>query len=82
MARQHYDVVLLNMEMKEMDGLEVIRIIRESWPASEQPYIIALAECSREYSEESCIKAGADSFMHKPLRAEELEAAICSLKIS
>ncbi len=80
MARQPYDVVLLNIEMAEMDGLEVIRIVRESWPPSEQPYIIALAERSREYSEEACLKAGADSFMRKPLRTEELEAAISSLK--
>lgn|GEM_PF-4502307 len=80
MARQPYDVVILNMEMAEMDGLEVIRIVRESWPTAEQPYIIALAEHSREYSEEACLRAGADSFMRKPLRAEELEAAISSLK--
>lgn len=77
-----YDIVLLDMEMAEMDGLGVTRIIRESWPPEEQPYIIALAERSLEYCREACLKAGANSVIFKPLKSEELKSAINSHKKS
>lgn len=84
MARQTYDIVLLDMDMTEIGGLEVTRVIRECWPLKEQPYIIALAARSLEYSKKACIEAGINSIIHKALCKEELEAelhaAISSLK--
>ncbi len=77
-----YDIVLLDMDMAEIDGLEVTRIIRESWPPEEQPYIIALVKRSLEYCREACLKAGADSVIFKPLKPEELKSAINSCKKS
>ena len=76
LAHQPYDIVLLDMDMAEIGGLEVTRIIRESWPPEEQPYIIALAARSLEYSKEACHTAGIDSVVHKPFQVEELEAEL------
>lgn len=80
MARQPYDVVLLDLETPGMNGLETARIIHDSWAPAEQPYIIALAAYSPEYSKEACFTAGIDSFMQKPLIIEDLRAVICDCK--
>jgi CheY-like chemotaxis protein len=73
---QPYQIVFMDIQMPEMDGLEATRIIRERWLSSEQPHIVALTAYNLEYSREMCLSAGMDDYMSKPLIMEDLRAAI------
>jgi len=69
---QHYDIILMNLSMPEMDGLEATRQIRLSCPPTLQPTIIALTACILPNSREICLEAGMNDFMPKPFKVNEL----------
>lgn len=69
-----YDLVLMDIEMPEMDGIEATRIIRERWPMG--PKIIVVTSFEADLFRERCYDAGADDFLNKPVRIDELDAAI------
>jgi CheY-like chemotaxis protein len=71
-----YQIVFMDIQMPEMDGLEATRIIRKRWQIAEQPHIVALTAYGLEYSKELCLSAGMDDYLSKPVRVEELRAAI------
>jgi CheY-like chemotaxis protein len=71
---QPYDVVLMDIEMPEMDGIEATKIIRERWPLG--PKIIVVTSCISDTYRELCFDAGADEFLAKPVKIEELTDAI------
>jgi signal transduction histidine kinase/CheY-like chemotaxis protein len=76
LARDAYDVVLMDLQMPEMNGLEASRAICARWPAERRPRIIAMtAEAMRE-DRESCLAAGMDDYLVKPVRLEELALAL------
>jgi CheY-like chemotaxis protein len=70
LERQHYDVVLMDVKMPEMDGLEATRIIRQRWPNG--PKIIALTAYALEGDREKCLEAGMDGYISKPVQKEDL----------
>jgi PAS domain S-box-containing protein len=70
--RQPYDVVLMDVQMPEMDGLEAARIIRQSLSADEQPKIIAITAYALQGDREKCIEAGMDGYISKPIKMEDL----------
>jgi CheY-like chemotaxis protein len=72
LKRQHYDIILMNLSMPEMDGLEATRLIRLHCPSSQQPTIIALTACILPNSREICLDAGMNDFMPKPFKMNEL----------
>ncbi len=75
--RQRYDVVLMDVQMPEMDGLTAARKINEQWPErSERPWIIALTANAMQGDREACIAAGMDDYISKPIKTEELAAAM------
>ncbi|NEO85689.1 MAG: response regulator, partial [Spirulina sp. SIO3F2] len=76
MALQSYDVVLMDVQMPEMDGLEAARTIRREYPPHEQPYIIALTASDEASDRVACQAAGMDAFLTKPLRLEQLTDAL------
>jgi CheY-like chemotaxis protein len=76
LENQHYEIVLMDIQMPEMDGLEVARRIRANWPPAEQPYIIAITAYALLYSVDTCLQAGMNDYIIKPLNLEELKTAI------
>jgi len=69
-----YDIVLMDIQMPEMDGIEATRNIRARWPLG--PKIIIITNCDAKDHRELCFIAGANEFLAKPLKLEELTAAI------
>ena len=76
LERQTYDVVLMDVQMPEVDGLEATRRIHERWPAETRPRIVALTANALPEEREACFTAGMDDYVAKPIRAEELAAAL------
>lgn len=71
-----YDVVLINVQMPVMDGLEAARRIRAELPARAQPRIVALTANVHAESREACTGAGMGAFLAKPVRTPDLAAAL------
>jgi len=68
-----YDLLLLDLHMPELDGFQVVRAIRERERAAKRHVpIIALTARSRKEDRESCLAAGMDDYLAKPVRAAEL----------
>jgi PAS domain S-box-containing protein len=73
---QRYDVILMDVQMPELDGLETTRRIRGELPAAEQPRIIAMTANAMESDRRACLAAGMDDYLRKPLMVRELIAAL------
>src|SRR5579884_3949724 len=76
LERQPYDVVLMDVQMPELDGLDATRRICERWPAETRPHIIAMTANALPEDREACFAAGMNDYVAKPIRAEELAAAL------
>ena len=73
--RQVYDVVLMDVQMPEMDGLDATNNIRKLGNVT-QPHIIAMTANALEGDREMCIEAGMDDYVSKPIRVNELVEAL------
>lgn len=75
--RQPYDIILMDVQMPEMDGLVASQRLREqdSDPRT-RPWIIALTANAMQGDREACLAAGMDDYISKPIKTEELAAAL------
>ena len=74
--RQHYDLVLMDVQMPEMDGLEATRRITARVPAGRRPRIVAMTANAMQGDRGLCLAAGMDDYLTKPIRVEQLVAAL------
>ena len=74
--RQPYDLVLMDVQMPEMDGLTATQRICEQWPTEKRPTIIAMTANAMKGDRERCLDIGMDGYLSKPIRTAELAAAI------
>lgn len=76
LQRQSYDLVFMDIQMPEMDGIEATKLIRKTLPAENQPYIIAMTAHAMRGDRERCLIAGMNDYLSKPVRKSELEKVI------
>jgi CheY-like chemotaxis protein len=74
MQQRPYDVILMDVQMPVMDGLEATREIRKRWPQG--PKIIAMTASALEGDREMCLCAGMDCYIAKPAKIENLIKAL------
>ena len=74
--RQTYDVVLMDVQMPEMDGLEAARQITGKWSADARPRIVAMTANAMQGDREMCLTAGMDDYITKPIRVDQLVEAL------
>jgi signal transduction histidine kinase/DNA-binding response OmpR family regulator len=79
LERQSYDVLLMDVQMPEMDGLEASRHICAKWPPQTRPKIIAMTANAMQGDREHCLAAGMDDYVTKPIRVDALVQALLSV---
>ena len=76
LEQRRYDLLFLDVQMPEMDGLEAARQIRLRWPPEKRPCIVAMTGNALAGDREKCLQAGMDDYITKPMRIGELQSAI------
>ncbi|MCS6909621.1 MAG: GAF domain-containing protein [Anaerolineales bacterium] len=77
--RQPFDLIFMDVQMPEMDGLEATRRIRAELPPDAQPYIVALTANALRGDRERCLAAGMDDYLSKPLQLADISAVLARL---
>ncbi|WP_198117015.1 response regulator [Massilia rhizosphaerae] len=78
LERQDYPVILMDMQMPEMDGLEATRRLRARFRGAHAPYIIAMTANALPGDRERCLDAGMDDYVPKPIEMDVLERALAA----
>ncbi|MFR9803184.1 response regulator [Pseudonocardia sp. RS010] len=76
LEQREYDVVLLDVQMPELDGLETARRISSARPAGGRPWLVALTANAMAGAREECLAAGMDDYVTKPVRLADLADAL------
>jgi len=76
---QHYDLVLMDVQMPELDGLSATQEIRRLSPGGSQPLIFGLTAHVTMQFRDTCLAAGMNGYLTKPLEPEKLRALIAEL---
>lgn len=76
MEEELFKIVLMDMQMPEVDGLEATRLIRLRLPQEKQPVVIALTANALPGDRERCIAAGMNDYLSKPIRPDELRSKL------
>ncbi|MCP5120204.1 MAG: response regulator [bacterium] len=75
LRRRPYDLILMDLRMPEVDGLEATRRIRSDTSVT-QPYIIAVTANATVQDRQQCKAAGMDDYIRKPFRMEDLQRSL------
>src|SRR5690606_1722500 len=73
--KHHFDVILMDVQMPEMDGHEATRTIRKLEGVN-QPFIVAMTANAMREDEDACIEAGMNYYISKPFKTESLKSAL------
>jgi CheY-like chemotaxis protein len=76
LEEERYDVVLMDVQMPELDGLDTTRRIHERWAPGERPRIVAMTANALQEDRDACFAAGMDDYVAKPIRPEALADAL------
>lgn len=76
LQRQHYDMILMDVQMPEMDGLEASRVIHKNWPAEQRPRIVAITANAMQGDREECLAAGMHDYLTKPIQFTALQETL------
>ncbi len=76
MKEDVYDVILMDIQMPNMDGLEATKLIRQTY--GDKPLILALTANALNDDKETCLKAGMNGYLSKPLKLELLVEALAN----
>jgi CheY-like chemotaxis protein len=71
-----FDLVLMDVQMPELDGLETTRRLRAELPPEQQPYVIAMTANALAGDRDDCLAAGMDDYLSKPVQRADLAAAL------
>jgi CheY-like chemotaxis protein len=73
LEQKTYDLVFLDVQMPELDGLETARQICQKWPGDKRPRLVAMTGTALAGDREKCLVAGMDDYITKPIRFDELQ---------
>ena len=76
---QRYDLIFMDWEMPEMDGVETTQLIREQAESAQKPWIIALTANASSTHKEKCIQAGMNDYLSKPVGIDQIKQKIQQL---
>lgn len=76
LQRQPYDVILMDVQMPEMDGVSATDFIRTNWSLDQQPYIIAMTANALSGDREKYLEVGMDDYVSKPVKLEQLASSL------
>jgi CheY-like chemotaxis protein/HPt (histidine-containing phosphotransfer) domain-containing protein len=76
LKRVRYDVVFMDVQMPEMDGLEATKYIVQNWKSDERPLIIAMTANVMQGDKEKCLNAGMDDYLSKPVVIDDVQKII------
>ncbi|HBE18626.1 MAG TPA: hypothetical protein DEG17_00190 [Cyanobacteria bacterium UBA11149] len=74
--RQSYNVVFMDVQMPEMDGLEATKLIRQEWLSPSEPWIVAMTAHAMQGDKEECLRVGMNDYISKPVRPEAIVQAL------
>ena len=80
--RRRYDLVLMDVQMPEMDGLEATREIVARVPQAQRPWIVAMTANAMDSDRQRCMEAGMNAYIAKPIDVEELVAAVLATPVA
>jgi PAS domain S-box-containing protein len=76
LKRVRYDLVFMDVQMPEMDGIEATKYIVQNWNADERPFIIAMTANVMQGDKEKCLNAGMDDYLSKPVVIDDVQSII------
>ncbi len=72
LRHQDYDIIFMDVQMPEMDGLQATRRISKEWLPQNRPWIVAITANAMQGDREECLNAGMNDYISKPIRIEAL----------
>jgi len=75
-AGEPFDLVLMDVQMPELDGLEATRRLCERYPVALRPWIVAMTANAMEGDRDDCLASGMDDYLSKPIRAAAITEAL------